>query len=126
MLSLAKKYLFHPVSTSQECTAQELGDIRVIGLTTEDAIAGRIELCNNGRWTAVCAGGWDSDDGATVCRQALNLSQSGIQTILYTYCTDSEHYTPVYSFVLVLRKPIMYDQPDPHLVPSFYSQVLNS
>ena len=69
---------FHIVSTSEECNTPEQGDIRVMGLTTEDTIAGRMELCFNGQWMAVCAGGWDLDPAAAVCRQTLTISQSGI------------------------------------------------
>ena len=71
---------FFLVSMSQEdhCTAANEGDIRVIGLTTEDVIVGRMELCYQGVWRAVCAHGWDLNDAKVVCRQMLNLPQSGM------------------------------------------------
>ena len=66
---------------SQECTATRNGDVRVKGLTTTAAIAGRMEICYAGWWRAVCADGFDSNDARVVCRQTLNLPQSsGIDT----------------------------------------------
>ena len=51
----------------------------MIGLTDEDAIAGRVEYCYDEEWRAVCADDWDLNDAEVVCRQVLNLPQSGIQ-----------------------------------------------
>ena len=60
--------LEHIVTMSQEdrCTAQEQGDIRVIGLTTEDVIAGRMQYCYDNEWRAVCVGWCTVKNG--VCR----------------------------------------------------------
>ena len=69
------------MSIGQEVTctaaAANKGDITVIGLTNEEVIAGRVEICYEGWWRAVCAVGWGMRDAAVVCRQILNLSQSG-------------------------------------------------
>ena len=69
----------HIVTMSQEdsCTAVNQGDIRVIGLTTEDVIAGRMQYCYDNEWRAVCVGWWDLNDTKVVCRQKLTQTQSG-------------------------------------------------
>lgn len=66
------------VSMSQDhCSVIQNGEIRVMGLISEDAIAGRMEICYSGWWRAVCADDWDLRDAAVACRQMLNLPQSG-------------------------------------------------
>ena len=61
------------------------GDVRVIGLTTENAIAGHVELCYSNEWRAVCAGGWDMSAAEVVCRQMLALApESGTIKTKYT------------------------------------------
>ena len=67
---------------SQEtCVATRTGEVRVMGLMKSVAIAGRMEICYNGWWRAVCADGFDLNDAKVVCRQILNLPmQSGIDT----------------------------------------------
>ena len=92
--------MLHAVSTSQEdtCTAAEEGDIRVIGQTNEDVIAGRVELCYEGLWRAVCAGGWGISDAKVVCRQMLNLPQSGIYRLnMHSQLLTSELLPPQHS-----------------------------
>ena len=64
------------MSQLEPCEARS-GGVRVIGLNNNDAFAGRMELCYNGWWRAVCAGNWDSNDAEVVCQQMLNLPQSG-------------------------------------------------
>ena len=67
------------MSQFESCEERRNGEIRVIGLNiNEDVIAGRMELCYNRWWRAVCAGQWDSNDAAVACRQILNLPQPGI------------------------------------------------
>ena len=51
----------------------------MIGLTSEDVIAGHVELCYEGLWRAVCAHEWDMSNADVACQQMLNLPQSGIQ-----------------------------------------------
>ena len=72
------------MSQRDPCTA---GDIRVIGLTNENVIAGRMELCYSNEWRAVCAGGWDLNDAEVVCQQMLaQASQSGIYNQNKIHC----------------------------------------
>ena len=63
----------------------------MIGPTIKDAAGGHVELCYNEEWRAVCAGDWDLNDAEVVCRQVLNISQSGIYieaTCIYMHvCT---------------------------------------
>ena len=74
---------------SQEICTATPGEVRLMGLKKNDVIAGRMEICHNGWWTAVCADGWDLNDAKVVCRQILNLPlQSGIAPVyvLIHYC----------------------------------------
>ena len=73
------------MSQEDHCAIANEGDIKVIGLTTKDLIAGYVELCYQGVWRAVCDYGWDLNDTKVVCRQLLNLPQSGIQ-VTYKKC----------------------------------------
>ena len=95
MLDYDTQYCNTIVSMSQDesCTSPEQGDIRVIGLTNEDVVGGRVMLCYNGWWTAVCPGGWDMNAAKVACRQILNLSQSGTQTRIgrASECSEQSH-----------------------------------
>lgn len=50
-----------------ECTRN--GDIRIVGMSSTCILAGRIDLCHNYEWTAVCHANWDKYDAQVVCRQ---------------------------------------------------------
>ena len=47
----------------------EHGAIRVIGVNHASAVAGRMFICDNGEWRAVCDEGWGIEDTQVVCRQ---------------------------------------------------------
>ena len=51
------------------------GDIRVIGVHTTNLVAGRIEICAQEVWRAVCHGNWDIEDARVVCRQLGFLAE---------------------------------------------------
>ena len=45
------------------------GDIRMMGVSSTSTIAGRVDLCYQSQWRAVCQSMWDRDDSMVVCRQ---------------------------------------------------------
>ena len=49
------------------------GDIRLMGLNFTWSIAGRVDLCYEKEWRAVCQGMWNVEEAEVVCRQ-LGLS----------------------------------------------------
>ena len=52
------------------CDDSERGDINIIGIETENLIAGRLEICNGTQWMAVYADEvWDSRDVNLVCKE---------------------------------------------------------
>ena len=50
------------------CPDSSNGEVRIIGISASNIVAGRIELCKSD-WTAVCDDGWDFNDARVVCRQ---------------------------------------------------------
>ena len=54
------------------CTS---GEIRLVDGIIENE--GRIEVCGNGVWGAVCDEGWDKTDAHVACTQ-MGLSDKGI------------------------------------------------
>ena len=63
--------LFYPVATP---TCEE-GTIRLRNGSQTTVLAGRIEICINNQWSAICNQGWSNFDAAVACRQ---LGQSTI------------------------------------------------
>lgn len=53
----------------------ESGAIRLRNGSQTTQMAGRIEICINNQWSAICSNGWGDFDAAVVCRQ---LGQSTI------------------------------------------------
>lgn len=51
------------------------GAIRLINGSQTAVLAGRIEICINNQWSAICNQGWSDFDAAVACRQ---LGQSTI------------------------------------------------
>ena len=72
MLLLSNKIL-----GTNNCTRN--GDVRLTGINTTFFVAGRIDLCYEFQWRAVCHHLWDRDDASVVCRQ-LGVPQ-GMETI---------------------------------------------
>lgn len=60
-------------NASFEC---QTGEVRLTdSLGTEPKI-GRVEVCINGKWGAVCNSGWGAEEEAIVCRQLRNTPNS--------------------------------------------------
>ena len=61
------------------------GDIRLSLLNGSSSKEGRVELCVEGVWSAICATSWETIDTAVVCRQ-LGYSPWGkiAMVLLYT------------------------------------------
>lgn len=64
---------YHAAST--ECND---GDARIVNGVIEQE--GRVEVCANGVWGAICDKGWDKSDAHVTCKH-LGLSESGKQAI---------------------------------------------
>jgi deleted-in-malignant-brain-tumors protein 1 len=58
----------------QPQTACNQGDIRLVGST--NSLEGRVEMCYDGVWGAVCSDYWETVEASVVCRQ-LGYSSSG-------------------------------------------------
>ena len=55
---------------------------------------GRVEVCYNNEWSAVCSYSWDYLDAQVACRQA-GFSRSGI----YKSVITEKFFSSVYNFV---------------------------
>ena len=51
------------------------GDIRL--QDGQNDLEGRVEICRNFQWAAVCDDSWDTTDAIVACRQ-LNFSPTGM------------------------------------------------
>ena len=60
------------------------GDVRLVNGSHQ--YEGRVEVCINNQWGAVCDNGWDTTDATTVCKQ-LGYAYTGCmkQTHLFSY-----------------------------------------
>ena len=67
------------------------GDIRVIEINTTNAVAGRMFICDDGKWRAVCDDGWNRNDARVVCHQ-LVFDPQGTAIMLQAH---SLHYIPL-------------------------------
>ena len=80
--------------TRANCTDPpgEYGDIRVIGINCTDAVAGRIEICVEGEWTAVCHNRWGLADATMegIGNFSCNYSMGNdlIECRLYNRCSQ--------------------------------------
>lgn len=56
-----------------------MGEVRLAGGT--NVAEGRVEICLNDQWGAVCDRMWDASDAGVVCRQ-LGLTPEGEVSIM--------------------------------------------
>ena len=47
------------------------GEIRLVG---GNDLAGRVEICYDGRWVSICGDGWNAADAIVTCRQLSYIS----------------------------------------------------
>ena len=59
--------LYHNYFIDDSALECKPGDVKLVGGTSTNE--GRVELCLNGKWRAMCHNGWDTKDAAVVCRQ---------------------------------------------------------
>ncbi len=64
-----------PTIAMGNCTRE--GEIRVIGSNTTRSLSGRMELCYESTWRAVCETMWDRAEAMVVCRQ-FGFPQEGM------------------------------------------------
>ena len=57
------------------------GDVRLVG--EESEWEGRVEMCYNGVWGAVCADGWGDTAADVVCSQLGYTNSSEFYVMLY-------------------------------------------
>ena len=67
------------------------------GINTTNLIAGRIEMCVDSEWSALCHDGWDGNDARVACG-ILGFSQCKLILAIYTWAcmhtiTKSQLYT---------------------------------
>ena len=61
-------------------------DFRLVGGTTDRE--GRVEVCMNGRWMAVCSNGWTEREAGLLCRE-MGHSSFG-KRIIQTICSNQK------------------------------------
>ena len=68
-------YVVKNDTVDTSCTT---GDVRLVGGTNE--LEGRVEVCYNQMWGAVCHNYWDTSDANVVCKQ-LGHQMIGIDSV---------------------------------------------
>ena len=80
------------VTASGNCT---YGDVRLVGGSNQ--YEGRVEICINDQWGAVCDDSWDNTDATVVCRQ-MGYAYTGSKAI---YCCQCVFKTLVYRLLFM-------------------------
>lgn len=55
--------------TEIPCNMSERGSFNIIGIETDNLVAGRLEMCDGSTWRAVYDESWDSRDVILVCQE---------------------------------------------------------
>ena len=52
---------------------------------------GRVEVCRNGRWRAVCGDGWDQEQAGLLCCELGYLSYGRLNSVAHTMQIIKKH-----------------------------------
>ncbi len=69
-----------PLDTTNDETGYTLYDVRLVGGATDNE--GRVEMCRDGRWMAICSDGWTEQDAGQLCKEFGFASIGRFMTII--------------------------------------------